>query len=151
MNKQKNPYQFTYSGDETITMNGAQFKALLDATRQALNHSVTESYPYKFRYIDKDGKQVNKPTSRQIDSGEARKILDVEKTLNSEPHLSYSPAGRDLLFAVTLLEDVHISMVDSGVAKSYEDLQKLYETELAKDSVEEIVPTVEGEDSVDKE
>jgi hypothetical protein len=131
----KNYKEFSYMGDEVITMTVGEFVAIQKALDQAIANGVIAQHPQVIRWYDaKTNKPVEKPTQKQIEKKEVVLLADSEATKSQENmQVSYKANlfpevfnGREILMGI------HERMVDEGVAKPIEELRKAYEERQAK-------------------
>lgn len=121
---------FMYSGDETITMTAQEFGVLKAALHKALQNGVKGDYPQVLRFFNlKSGKPVEKPTTKQIESGAVKQFADNEATFSQENMvITYDNNVYPEIFnANQTYMMIHQRMVDTGVAKTTAQVKKLYE------------------------
>ena len=145
----KNYADYSYIGEETITMTVPEFIAIQKALDQAISNGVIAQHPQVIRWYDvATQKPVENPTEKQITGQKVRQLADAEAT-KSEYNLRVSynanlfPVvfnGREVTMAV------HERMVEDGVAKPIDVVKQAYEERKAKGQMqvqeEELQPEV---------
>ncbi len=113
---QKNPQEYGYVGDEQITMTAQQFAEMKNALDFFLEKETKLYYPELYKYINKNtGEEIKKVTEKNADV--AMKVVNVEGTLQATPKIFRTREGVDLLKLKLVTEQIHISMINTGVAK----------------------------------
>lgn len=121
---------FTYTGEETITMNAKEFFTLRKGLEKALQNGVEGKYPQVLKYFNlKSGEPVDNPTEKDIQSGVVQQFADNEATFSQENlHVSYNTEVYPEIYnALQQAMIVHQDMVDKGVAKPLAEVQKFFE------------------------
>ncbi len=113
---QKNPALYGYVGDELITITAMDYVRLRGAIEAFLGKETTVSYPEKYRYVNKEtGEPIKVLTEKNKPL--ARKIVDFEATMGSNPAISRTEEGLELLEIKFMMEGIHIKNIEEGIAK----------------------------------
>lgn len=119
----KDPKEYGYSGDEVISMTARDFLAIKQVLNNSLQRETKVLFPEKYKYVNREnGEDIKKVTDKNKHL--AMKIVDVDATRMSTPHISRTPEGMDLLEAELIMTRIHVNMVDSGVAKHQSTFSK---------------------------
>lgn len=124
--KKQNPSEFGYVGNEKIEITSNEFTTIVQMVDYFLDKETEKKVPFKFKHINAEtGADIGKLTDKN--KLQALKIIDVDKTINSPQVLSLSPDGVQLLKLKMQLEGIHLSNIDSGVAKHRDELKAYFE------------------------
>lgn len=120
--KNQNPQEYGYKGDEEVTINGFQFRETLKIVNELLMQEVKEYYPEPRKWINDKGEDASK---KEIKEGKATEILDVEAIFRHvEPEIKYTSKGLKLLRIKFLLEEIHYENIQKGVSKHITELRE---------------------------
>jgi hypothetical protein len=117
----KNPAEYGYLGDEIISVPVKEYwklKELVDAT---LMEETKQYFEEKYMWVSPDGQKVEKLTEKNKPT--SKRIVNVEGTLNSDAKILRTPKGLDMLALKLSLNQVHLNMIEAGVAKHIPTLQ----------------------------
>lgn len=122
----KNPMNYGYFGDEQITITAREFMMLKAAVEHGIN-ATSESYmPEVLKYVNtEDSSLVDSPSNEDLASGKVVPVTDREATFNpSNVKFKYSTKlTPDMVDAQQLIMEIHTRNVESGTAKSREELE----------------------------
>lgn len=124
MNEQNfNPDMYGYEKTAMIPVPAEVFQGLRTALNYLLKKESEERYPDLYKYVDKvTGAEVKRVTEKNKDS--VVKVVDVERTLTPrEPVISRTVEGIETLRLKLKLEEVHMSMIENGIAKTQEQFE----------------------------
>lgn len=132
---QKNYSDYSYIGDETISMPVQDFMVMRKGLEKALNNGIEVDYPQIVRWFNlEEGKPVENPSEKDIQDGKVRQFADNEATF-SEANQSVRYNNNiypEIYNALQTGMKVHTEMVDAGVAKPLSEVKKAYEERKAK-------------------
>jgi hypothetical protein len=121
----KNPQEYSYKGNEEIKLPAYQFKETIKLVNETLLEEMKEYYPEPRKWVNKSNEDASK---KEIESGEAFEVLDIEKLFqHEEPQIMYTKKGVKLLRLKFLLEQIHQENVETGVAKHISELKREFE------------------------
>ena len=122
----KNPMNYGYFGDEQIVITAREFMSLKAAVEHGIN-ATSESYmPEVLKYVNtEDSSLVDSPSNEDLISGKVVPVTDREATFNpSNVKFKYSTKlTPDMVDAQQLIMEIHTRNVESGNAKSREELE----------------------------
>jgi hypothetical protein len=122
----KNPMNYGYFGDEQIVITAREFMSLKAAVEHGIN-ATSESYmPEVLKYVNtEDSSLVDSPSKEDLISGKVVPVTDREATFNpSNVKFKYSTKlTPDMVDAQQLIMEIHTRNVESGNAKSREELE----------------------------
>lgn len=122
-NQMKNPAEYGYKGDETININGFQFREINRVISEILEKELISVYPEPKKWINPQ--TYKDATKKEIKDGVAIQITDIEKLFtSSEPDVYYTEEARKLLRIKFMLESIHAENVEKGVALHVSELRK---------------------------
>lgn len=128
--KKQNPSEFGYIGNEKIEITSTEFTSIVQMVDYFLNKETEKKIPYKFKHINAEtGLEIGKITDKN--RHQALKIVDIDKTLNSQEVVSLSKDGLELLKLKMQLESIHLENIESGVAKHSDVLRAFFEKSTA--------------------
>lgn len=119
--KQINPGEYGYTGNEEITINSRAFQELFMFVERLLDNETKPMFPEKYMFVDTE---TSKPISKVTKKNEhkARKVVDPNKTMTSEPIIYRTELGIGLLKVKNYLAEVHYKNIEKGVAKHRDEL-----------------------------
>lgn len=119
--KQINPGEYGYAGNEEITINSSAFQELFMFVERLLDNETKPMFPEKYMFVDTE---TSKPISKVTKKNEhkARKVVDPKKTMASEPTIYRTELGIGLLKVKNYLAEVHYKNIEKGVAKHRDEL-----------------------------
>lgn len=123
----KNPAQYSYSGEEAITISGAEFLLLKGAIEQGINATLINFLPEVTKYINiEDSSIVESPSKEDLVSGKVVIVTDKDATFNGDNVRSFygEKLTPQMIQGQELIMTIHERNVTDGVAKSFEDLEK---------------------------
>lgn len=127
----KNPFEYGYLGNEEIKISANEFNLLRKAIDCGIEATQKIDYPEVLVYRDiETGKTVTSPKQEDIASGKVRLSTDKEATFNPDNAKIVYDGQKlkpEMLYATEMMLDIHIRNVESGVAKSKEELKKANE------------------------
>ena len=122
----KNPMNYGYFGDEQIVITAREFMSLKAAVEHGIN-ATSESYmPEVLKYVNtEDSSIVDSPSNEDLISGKVVPVTDREATFNPRNvKFKYSTKlTPDMVDAQQLIMEIHTRNVESGNAKSREELE----------------------------
>lgn len=122
--KDLNPYNYGYFGDEQVVITGEQFDALRRVLHEVLTLNINETYPQLYNTFDaKTHKPVKNPTDEQLRNGTVKRRMDMERTIQQEPKVSYNETGIKLMYVRMILEDIHFANIQAGVVPTLDELR----------------------------
>lgn len=128
---QKLPSEYGYVGDENLNITAEEFGRQKGMIEYFLTQETKFYYPEKYKYINKvTGETIKTVTEKNKDV--AVKVVDIESTLNSTPIIFRTQEGINLLRMKYSMEKIHVSAIDSGIAKHKSYFEKLEENEVEK-------------------
>lgn len=123
----KNPAQYSYSGEEAITISGSEFLLLKGAIEQGINATLINFLPEVTKYINiEDSSIVESPSKEDLVSGKVVIVTDKDATFNGDNVRSFygEKLTPQMIQGQELIMTIHERNVTDGVAKSFEDLEK---------------------------
>lgn len=126
MNEQNlNPSMYGYELNTTIPVPAEVFQGMRNALDYLLGKESDERFPDLYKYVNKDtGAEVKKVTEKNKDS--VIKVVDIERTLSPRESVVHrTPQGVETLRLKVKLEEVHMKMIELGVAKTQEQFDAL--------------------------
>lgn len=124
MSQKNNPSEFGYLGNEEIVITANELVTLIQATEFFLDKETEKKIPFKFKHVNREtGAEISKVTEKNKHL--ALKIVDIQKTLDSDKVLSLTPDGVELLKVKMMLEGIHVANIDKGVAKHWTEIKEL--------------------------
>jgi len=133
-----NPQEYGYLGTEKFEITSSEFMLFKMALEQGLRLTEVVTYPQVFEYVDQEGKVVKSPSEEDLITGKVNKVPNTEKTFSDENlTVTYNAdkITKEMLMAQELLMDLHFRNIESGVAKSIEELKSAKELTLEKEDV----------------
>lgn len=122
-NQMKNPAEYGYKGDETININGFQFREINRTISEILEKELISVYPEPKKWINPQ--TYKDATKKEIKDGVAIQITDIEKLFTSSvPDVYYTEEARKLLRIKFILESIHAENVEKGIAIHISELKK---------------------------
>lgn len=127
--EQKNPMDYGYLGTEEVTITSAEFMLLKRAVEHGINATLETYLPEVTKYVNTKTSELLEgfPTEEQITSGEVVLVTDREATFSpSNVRYQYnSKITPDMVQSQELIMKIHERNVETGVAKSVEELEAL--------------------------
>lgn len=119
--KKINPGEYGYTGNEEITITGANFQELFLFIEEMLENETKSMYPEKYMFVDVE---TSKPIAKVTKKNEhkAKKVVDPKKTMASEPVIYRTQKGMNLLRIKNFFAELHYKNIQSGVAKHRDEL-----------------------------
>lgn len=122
----KNPMNYGYFGDEQITITAREFMLLKAAVEHGIN-ATSESYmPEVLKYVNtEDSSLVDSPTDEDLITGKVVPVTDREATF-SPKNVKFKYSTKltpDMVDAQQLIMEIHTRNVESGNAKTREELE----------------------------
>jgi hypothetical protein len=140
----KNPMNYGYAGDEQITLTAVEFMTLKSAVEHGINATVETYLPEVVRFVNKETSDiVENPSKEDIANGVVVLVTDKDATFNSsnvKVHYN-SKLTHDMVRGQQLILEIHERHVESGVAKSSEELQAI--SDKMKEDMPQETPGVE--------
>lgn len=122
----KNPAQYSYSGEETITISGAEFLLLKGAVEQGINATLVNYLPEVIKYVNlEDSAIVENPSEEDLISGKVVIVTDKDATFSSTNVRSFynERLTPHMIQGQELIMQIHERNVTDGVAKSFDELE----------------------------
>jgi hypothetical protein len=129
----KNPLNYGYLGDEKIEITSKEFMAMKVAIEQGINATLESYLPEVTKYVDvESSKIVENPSEEDVKSGKVTLVTDRDATFSpANVKFQYSTKlTPDMVMGQQLIMEIHERNVNSGVAKSIEELKKANELTL---------------------
>lgn len=133
-----NPQEYGYLGTEKFELTSSEFMLFKVALEQGLRLTEVVTYPQVFEYVDQEGNVVKNPSEEDLITGKVNKAPNTQKTFSDENlNITYdaNKITKEMLMAQELLMEIHFRNIESGVAKSVEELQSAKELTLEKEDV----------------
>jgi hypothetical protein len=129
----KNPLNYGYLGDEKIEITAKEFIAMKSAIEQGINSTLESYLPEVIKYVNVEtSKIVDNPSQEDLQSGKVTLVTDRDATF-SPANVRYQYSTKltpDMIGGQQLIMEIHERNVETGIAKSVEDLQKASELTL---------------------
>lgn len=129
----KNPLNYGYLGDEKIEITAKEFIAMKTAVEQGINSTLESYLPEVVKYVNiETSKIVDNPLQEDLQSGKVTLVTDRDATF-SPTNVKYQYSTKltpDMIMGQQLIMEIHERNVETGVAKSIEELQKASELTL---------------------
>lgn len=129
----KNPLNYGYLGDEKIEITAKEFIAMKTAVEQGINSTLESYLPEVVKYVNiETSKIVDNPSQEDLQSGKVTLVTDRDATF-SPANVKYQYSTKltpDMIMGQQLIMEIHERNVETGVAKSIEELQKASELTL---------------------
>ena len=129
----KNPLNYGYLGDEKIEITEKEFIAMKTAVEQGINSTLESYLPEVVKYVNiETSKIVDNPSQEDLQSGKVTLVTDRDATF-SPANVKYQYSTKltpDMIMGQQLIMEIHERNVETGVAKSIEELQKASELTL---------------------
>lgn len=127
----KNPFDYGYLGEEEITITAREFNLIRTALEQGIAATQKINYVEVIVYRDTTtGKEVKNPSQEDIQTGKVKLSMDKAETFNQQnTQVTYDAMllRPEMLYASEMILDIHIRNVESGIAKTREELEKANE------------------------
>ena len=133
--KAKDYTDYGYAGDETITITVAELVALQKGANIAVQNGIVAQHPQVIRWYNiNTSMPVEKPTNKQIESGEVKQMADPSATSSSNNlQVSFNANIFPEVFeSRAVAMGIHQRMVDEGVAKTREELSEMEKQRMNK-------------------
>lgn len=131
----KNPLNYGYLGDERIEITAKEFIAMKTAIEQGINSTLDSYLPEVTKYVDiESSKIVDNPSQEDLESGKVTLVTDRDATFNPR-NVKYHYSTKltpDMIMGQQLIMEIHERNVETGVAKSVEELKKASELTLVQ-------------------
>lgn len=139
----KNPQEYSYRGDEQITMSAAVFMMLYRANDSALKEAMTANYPTITEWVSTATRITvdTELSDTEKASGQYQEVMSVAKTY-AQSNVQESTAEwafPEVIQVKDALIQIHQAMVESGVAIHMSELQ----AEAKNSAAQELKPEVE--------
>jgi hypothetical protein len=134
-NQPKNYTDYGYAGDEAITITVAELVALQKGANIAVQNGIIAQHPQVIKwYSTKTSMPVDKPTKKQIESGEVKQMADPSATASGENlQVSFNANIFPEVFeSRAVAMGIHQRMVDEGVAKTRDELTEMEKERMNK-------------------
>lgn len=129
----KNPLNYGYLGDEKIEITAKEFIAMKTAVEQGINSTLESYLPEVVKYVNiESSKIVENPSQEDLQSGKVTLVTDRDATF-SPSNVKYQYSTKltpDMIMGQQLIMEIHERNVETGVAKSVEELKKASELTL---------------------
>lgn len=129
----QNPLNYGYLGDEKIQITAKEFIAMKTAIEQGINSTLESYLPEVIKYVNVEtSKIVENPSAEELQSGKVTLVTDRDATF-SPTNVRYQYSTKltpDMIMGQQLIMEIHERNVETGVAKSLEQLQKANELTL---------------------
>jgi hypothetical protein len=136
----KNPLNYGYLGDEKIEITAKEFIAMKTAVEQGINSTLESYLPEVTKYVNiETSKIVDNPSQEDLQSGKVTMVTDRDATFNpANVRYQYSTKlTPDMIMGQQLIMEIHERNVETGIAKSIEELQKASELTLVPQTDEQ--------------
>jgi hypothetical protein len=136
----KNPLNYGYLGDEKIEITSKEFMAMKSAVEQGINATLESYLPEVTKYVNIETSSiVENPSQEDLQSGKVTMVTDRDATFNpANVRYQYSTKlTPDMIMGQQLIMEIHERNVETGVAKSIEELQKASELTLVPQTDEQ--------------
>ena len=131
----RNPLNYGYLGDERIEITAKEFMAMKTAIEQGINSTLDSYLPEVTKYVDiESSKIVDNPSQEDLESGKVTLVTDRDATFNPR-NVKYHYSTKltpDMIMGQQLIMEIHERNVETGVAKSLEELKKASELTLVQ-------------------
>lgn len=131
----RNPLNYGYLGDERIEITAKEFMAMKTAIEQGINSTLDSYLPEVTKYVDiESSKIVDNPSQEDLESGKVTLVTDRDATFNPR-NVKYHYSTKltpDMIMGQQLIMEIHERNVETGVAKSVEELKKASELTLVQ-------------------
>lgn len=135
----KNAHEYGYLGNEIIPVKVTEYWKLKELVDEILLDETQPMFAEKYMYVHRDtGKRIDKVTEQN--KSVAVKIVNVQGTLESAPTVYRTARGMKLLEMKLAMNQLHLDMIKSGVAKHMPTLQAQFEADKANLSTVENSP-----------
>jgi hypothetical protein len=136
----KNPLNYGYLGDEKIEITAKEFIAMKTAVEQGINSTLESYLPEVTKYVNiETSKIVDNPSQEDLQSGKVTMVTDRDATFNPA-NVKYQYSTKltpDMIMGQQLIMEIHERNVETGIAKSIEELQKASELTLVPQTDEQ--------------
>jgi len=123
----KNPQEYSYRGDEQITISANLFLMLYRANDAAIRKGTTGHFPIAFQWVNAaTGMPVSNPKEIDIKEGRVTQIMSTERTFSQGNYAeTFEPwLFPDVVRAKDEMLKVHSKNVEEGIATKISVLQE---------------------------
>jgi hypothetical protein len=131
MSQEQMQQGFGYQGDEQITITAKEFIKLRSAVEQGISATIINYLPEVVNWVEvSTASKIDNPTQEQIQNREVVMVTDRESTFNPGNVKTFfsDKLSMDMVEGQELIAEIHQRNIESGVAKSFQDLKELSET-----------------------
>jgi len=125
------PQGFGYQGDEMITISAKEFIKLKAAVEQGIRATIVNYLPEVTDWIEvATSNRVESPTMEQIQNREVVMVTNRESTFspNNVKTFFSDKLSMEMVEGQELLASIHQRNIESGLAKSFEELRAMQNT-----------------------
>lgn len=122
----KNPQEFSYRGNENVTIPAKLFLMLYRANDAALRQGTKGHFPTAFQWVNAaTGMGVPNPKESDIKEGKVTQIMSVDNTFSQGNYVeTFEPwLFPDVIQAKDLMLQIHTENVEKGIAVPIQELQ----------------------------
>lgn len=122
----KNPQEYSYRGDEMISIPASLFLALYKANDTAIRKGTKVEFPTAFDWVSATtGMPVRNPKEADIKAGKITQVMSIEKTFSQENLVeTFEPwLYPDIIRAKEQMIAIHNKAVEDGIATKITDLK----------------------------
>ena len=126
----KSPNEFSYRGDELITITANEFLAIVKANEIAIKQGVETKFKAQPEWVSTlTGAIVTEPTQEDLQSGVVTQVTSIERTFSAENFEETFAAWLypDVIQLKEMLLGVHKRQIETGVAVHFATLRAEYE------------------------
>lgn len=136
----KNPLNYGYLGDEKIEITSKEFMTMKSAVEQGINATLESYLPEVTKYVNIETSSiVENPSQEDLQSGKVTIVTDRDATFNPV-NVRYQYSTKltpDMIMGQQLIMEIHERNVETGIAKSVEELKKVSELTLVPQTDEQ--------------
>ncbi len=116
----------SFRPEQKLTISAYEYMLMNQAIDDAFSALEGAVIPKRYKFIDKDGEPVEKPTKEMVDSGEITQVFDVHATFHPQNGVE-GFAGRitfPMVEAKRVAMDIHHREAEAGRTVLVEELMK---------------------------
>jgi hypothetical protein len=116
----------SFRPDQKIEITGEEFALFTVAMEHFFENMRMPAFPVRYKFIDKDGEPVEKPTEEDIEKENVVRVIDIHSTFNPDNAIE-AYAGNisyPMLEAMRNRYEIHNREVEAGRAISVDELMK---------------------------
>lgn len=125
----KSPNEFSYRGNELITITANEFLAIVKANEIAIKQGIETKFKAQPEWVSTvTGAIVTEPTQEDLQSGLVTQVTSIEKTFSADNFQETFAAWLypDVIQLKEMLLGVHKRQIETGVAVHFETLKAEY-------------------------